>query len=60
MTEEGALNLFRGLGPVLIGSAPEMAVQITAYEVRLLVWLFSVCIHSRCLVDFRAVYFTPS
>jgi len=33
MTEEGAVSLFRGLGPVLIGSAPEMAVQITAYEV---------------------------
>ena len=32
-TTEGAASLYRGLGPVLIGSAPEMAVQITAYEV---------------------------
>ena len=31
-TAEGPLSLFRGLTPVLIGSAPEMAVQITAYE----------------------------
>ena len=31
-TTEGPLSLFRGLAPVLIGSAPEMAVQITAYE----------------------------
>ncbi len=30
---EGAASLYRGLGPVLIGAAPEMAVQITAYEV---------------------------
>ena len=32
-TQEGAGALYRGLGPVLVGSAPEMAVQITAYEV---------------------------
>ena len=30
--EEGFLSLYRGLGPVLIGSAPEMAIQITTYE----------------------------
>ena len=32
MAEEGVTSLYRGLGPVLIGSAPEMAIQITAYE----------------------------
>ena len=26
------MSLYRGLGPVLIGSAPEMAIQITSYE----------------------------
>jgi solute carrier family 25 (mitochondrial aspartate/glutamate transporter), member 12/13 len=32
MEEEGAKRWFCGLGPVLIGSAPAMVAQITAYE----------------------------
>lgn len=30
--DEGVLSLYKGLLPVIIGSAPEMAVQVAAYE----------------------------
>jgi hypothetical protein len=32
VSEEGFPTLYRGLIPVLVGSAPEMAVQVAAYE----------------------------
>lgn len=33
LSQEGFISLYRGLSPVLLGSAPEIAVQITSYEV---------------------------
>jgi hypothetical protein len=33
LSQEGPISLYRGLKPVLLGSAPEIAVQITSYEI---------------------------
>jgi hypothetical protein len=32
VSQEGFTSLYRGLKPVLLGSAPEIAVQITSYQ----------------------------